>query len=39
MKEASNRINHYENETAKMSVEVDKLLDGASKDDISKARQ
>ena len=38
-KEASDRINFYENETAKMRVEVDKLLEGASKDDISKARQ
>ena len=39
MKEASDRINHYENETAKMRVEVNKLLEGASKDDISKAKQ
>ena len=38
-KEASDRINFYENETAKMRVEVDKLLEGASKDDITKARQ
>ena len=37
-KEASDRINFYENETAKMRVEVDKLMEGASRDDISKAR-
>ena len=38
-KEAADRINYYENETAKMRVEVDKMLEGASKDDISKARE